>query len=150
MNLIAGVFEVKKPYFNIDSANVYGPFGEVRHRGIEASFAGRPFEGLSVVAGMMLLQARVSGDAVSRGLIGRIPVGVFPRKSFLTLQYQPEAWNGFGIDLSYSEAGGQRRNLDNSFKSDGYRQLNAGLRYYFKIGKTPASLRLNAYNVTNA
>ena len=39
---------------------------------------------------------------------------------------------------------------DNSFKSDGYRQLNAGIRYYFKIGEAPASFRFNLHNVTNA
>jgi iron complex outermembrane receptor protein len=150
MNLIAGVFEVKKPYFNIDSANVYGPFGEVRHRGIEASFAGQPAEGLNVVAGIMLLQARVRGDAVNRGLIGKVPVGVFPRNSFIQVQYQPAAWNGFGIDASFYEGGGQMTVPDNSFKSDGYRHVNAGIRYYFKIGTAPASLRMNVYNITNA
>ncbi len=149
-NLIAGVFEVKKPYFNLDRANVWGPFGEVRHRGIEASLAGRPAEGLNVVAGIMLLQARVRGDAVDRGLIGEIPVGQFPRNSFISVQYQPEAWNGFGIDASFYEGGGQRTVPDNSYKSDGYRQLNAGIRYYFKIGEAPASFRVNVYNITNA
>lgn len=150
VNVIAGVFEVKKPYFNLDRANVWGPFGEVRHRGIEASLAGRPFEGLNVVAGIMLLQARVRGDAVDRGLIGDIPVGQFPRSSFISLQYQPEAWNGFGVDLSFYEAGGQRTTPDNALKTDGYRHLNAGLRYYFKIGDSPASFRFNVHNITNA
>jgi iron complex outermembrane recepter protein len=150
MNLVAGVFEVKKPYFNLDRANVWGPFGEVRHRGIEASLAGQPFEGLNVVAGIMLLQARVRGDAVDRGLLGKVPVGQFPRNSLIQIQYQPAAWNGFGIDMSFYEGGGQMTVPDNSFKSDGYRQLNAGIRYYFKIGKAPASFRANVYNITNA
>jgi iron complex outermembrane receptor protein len=39
---------------------------------------------------------------------------------------------------------------DNSFKTDGYRQLNAGIRYYFKIGEAPASFRFNVSNLTNA
>lgn len=149
-NLIAGVFEVKKPYFNLDRSNVWGPFGEVRHRGIEASLAGRPMEGLNVVAGVLLLQARVRGDAVDRGLLGEIPVGVFPRNSFISVQYQPAAWNGFGIDVSFYEGGGQRTTPDNSLKTDGYRHANAGIRYYFKIGAVPASFRMNVYNFTNA
>ena len=48
--------------------------------------AGQPIEGLNVVAGIMLLQARVRGDAVARGLIGKVPVGQFPRNSIIQLQ----------------------------------------------------------------
>ncbi len=150
MNVVAGVFEVKKPYFTLDAANVFGPFGSVRHRGFEASLAGQPFEGLSVVAGIVLIQARVSGDAVERGLIGSVPVGVWPRTSLLQVQYQPAAWNGFGIEVAFYDGGGQMTVPDNSFKSKGYQQLNAGFRYYFKIGAAPASFRMNVSNVTNA
>ncbi len=42
LSLVAGVFEVKKPYFNLDRTNVWGPFGDVRHRGIEASWPASP------------------------------------------------------------------------------------------------------------
>ena len=87
---------------------------------------------------------------MERGLIGKVPVGQFPRTSFIQAQYQPTAWNGFGIDASFYEGGGQMTVSDNLFKSDGYRQLNAGLRYYFKIGEAPASFRFNIHNVLNS
>jgi iron complex outermembrane receptor protein len=33
MTLVAGVFDVQKPYFNLDPARVYRDLGQVRHRG---------------------------------------------------------------------------------------------------------------------
>ena len=150
MNLVGGVFEVKKPYFNLDSANVFGPFGEVRHRGIEASLAGQPMEGLNVVAGIVLNQARVKGDAVDRGIIGKVPIGVWPRTSLIQVQYQPKAWNGFGIEGAFYDGGGQMTVADNSFKSKGYQQFNAGIRYAFKIGQAPASFRMQVSNLLNS
>ncbi len=60
---MAGVFEVKKPYFNIDATNLYTEVGDLRHRGVELSLAGQVMEGLTVVAGTVLLQARVSATS---------------------------------------------------------------------------------------
>ena len=150
MNLVAGVFEVKKPYFNVGPANIYGPFGAVRHRGFETSLTGEIVPGLNVVAGMVLIQARVSGDEVDRGLIGKVPVGVWPRTSLLQLQYAPKEWNGFGIDTAFYDGGGQMTTPDNSFKSKGYKELMAGVRYAFKIGEAPASFRFQVHNLTNS
>lgn len=51
MKLVAGVFDVAKPYFNNDERNVFAVLGDVRHRGAEFSLAGNPTERLSLVAG---------------------------------------------------------------------------------------------------
>jgi len=150
LNLVAGVFEVKKPYFTLDAANVFGPFGAVRHRGIEVSLAGQVFEGFTVVAGMVALAPRVSGDAVDRGVIGEIPVGVWPRTSIIQINYQPAAWKGLGLEAFFFDGGGQRTTADNAFKTDGYKQINLGVRHNFRIGEVPASFRFRVLNVTNA
>ena len=72
-NLMAGAFEVSKPYFDRDPVNIYTSVGNLRHRGIEMSLAGQPVKGLTVVAGVVFLQARVSGLPVDQGLIGDVP-----------------------------------------------------------------------------
>jgi len=149
LNLVVGAFQVEKPYFNLDRANIYGPFGALRHRGLEMSLAGRLAEGLNVVAGLVAIEPRVTGDAVDRGLIGEIPVGTWPRISLVSLQYQPAAWNGFGVEGTFMDGGGQRTTSDNTFKTDGYRQLDLGVRYSFKMGDVPASFRFQVQNVTH-
>ena len=73
LSLVAGLFDVRKPYFNLDSDLVYRELGTVRHRGVELSLAGQPIQGLSVVAGAVFLDADVSGEAVDLGRIGPKP-----------------------------------------------------------------------------
>ncbi|MGE4063444.1 MAG: TonB-dependent receptor [Rhodospirillaceae bacterium] len=150
LNLVAGVFEVRKPYFTLDRNNVFGPFGAIRHRGIEASLAGQLFEGFNIVAGLVALEPRVSGDAVDRGVIGKIPVGVFPRSSIVQINYAPAAWNGFALEVYFFDGGGQRTTADNSFKTDGYKQLNLGVRRNWTLFGVPASFRFRVLNVFNA
>lgn len=79
LSLVAGVFDVRKPYFNLDPTRVYRELGTVRHRGIELSLAGQPAKGLSVVAGAVLMDAKVSGEAVDLAIIGPRPVGTAAR-----------------------------------------------------------------------
>lgn len=150
LSLVAGVFEVKKPYFTLDAANVFGPFGAVRHRGIETSLAGQLFEGFNIVAGLVALEPRVSGDAVDRGVLGEIPVGVFPRTSIIQINYAPPAWGGIALEAYFFDGGGQRSTPDNSYKTDGYKQLNLGVRHNFKLHGVPASFRFRVLNVFNA
>ena len=148
--VVAGVFQVEKPYFNVNAANVYGPLGVVRHRGIEFSMTGQLLtEGLRAVGGVVLIDPRVSGDAVTQGLIGPVAVGPKPRSALLSLQYQPAVWKGFGIDGQVNHSGPQYAHQDNNLRIQGNTQLNLGARYNFKVGSVPASARFQALNVTD-
>ena len=147
LRLVAGVFEVKKPYFNIDSTNLYTEVGGLRHRGVELSFAGQVMEGLTVVAGTVLLQARVSGDPVDRGVIGHVPIGRFPRTTRLNIQYGPAAWSGFSVDGQLENLASRYANALNTVRAPGRTVANLGTRYRFKILDAPATLRFQAQNV---
>ncbi len=150
LNMVAGAFEVKKPYFTLDRTNVFGPFGAVRHRGVEMSLAGQLFTGFNIVAGMVALEPRVSGDAVDRGVIGEIPVGVFPRSSTVNINYAPPAWRGFALEAFFFDGGGQRTTPDNSLKTGGYRQVNLGVRRNWSFHGVPTSFRFRVINIFNS
>ena len=150
LTFVAGVFEVEKPYFNVNAANVFGPLGAVSHRGIEVSLAGQVLtEGLRIVSGMVLIQPRISGDAVERGIIGRTATGVRPRTVLLSVQYQPKVWRGFGIDGRITHYGPQHAHQDNLFKIQGSSTLDLGARYNFRVSDVPASVRFRAQNITD-
>lgn len=150
LTVVAGVFQVEKPYFNVDAANIYGPLGVVRHRGVEFSVTGELFTpGLRAVGGMVLIDPRVSGPTVDAGMIGAVATGVKPRNMLLTLQYQPAAWRGFGIDGQVNHFGPQYAHQDNAFRIQGNTQLNLGARYNFMAGDIPAQVRFQALNVTD-
>jgi iron complex outermembrane receptor protein len=154
LSLVAGIFDVRKPYFNLDEDLVFRELGTVRHRGVELSLAGQPIEGLSVVAGAVLLDADVSGEAVDLGRIGRKPVGTTSRIARLNLDYRPPFFDAFSVDLGITNQAAQVASAL-AYPELGGRQLmtepqtlvDAGARYRFKVGSAPATLRAQ---VTNA
>jgi len=149
VSLVAGVFEVSKPYFDRDPGNVFTDVGALRHRGIELSFAGRLAEGLNVVAGAMFLQARVSGLPVDQGLLGPVPTGTSPRIFNFNVQYGPRSWQGFSVDAQINGEGGSYANRLNTLRVKGANTLGVGARYSFKVMDAQSSLRVQVNNVTN-
>lgn len=156
MTLVAGVFDVQKPYFNLDPARVYRELGEVRHRGVELSLSGTPVEGLSVVAGAVLLDGEVTGELVELGRIGSRPVGQTGRQLRLNADYRL-AWNpDFSVDLAVlstgeraaggapvAALGGEQLTLP------GRTTLDLGGRWRFQVRDVQAVARLQVLNVTD-
>lgn len=150
LTLLAGVFEVSKPYFDRDPANLFTTVGDVRHRGVEISLAGQPIPDLTIVAGVMLLQARVSGSTVDRGLIGAVPPGRTPQLVRFNANYAPPSWRGFSLESQIDYKGGAMANRLNTFKVPGAMLIDVGGRYKFTVLDSSASFRLQLQNITNA
>lgn len=150
LRLVAGVFEVKKPFFDVDSSNFYRQLGNISHRGIEVSLTGEPIEGLRIVGGLVLLKARLSGDLVEQGVIGKIPTGSLPVKVSFNVQYGPASWSGFSVDGRVSHSSSYYADNQNTFKGSASTLLDLGMRYQFSLGGTPAQLRAQVSNVLNA
>ncbi len=150
VSLVAGVFEVSKPYFDRDQTNIYTNVGSIRHRGIEMSLTGQPLPGVTVVAGSVLLNARISGLSVDRGLIGNVPPGTPPSIFRLSLQYGPSAWRGFSVDAQTDYAASQYANRTNTFRIPAAVTFDVGLRYAFKINDVTASIRAQVRNVLDS
>ena len=145
----AGVFEVSKPYLDRDATNLFRPVGRIRNRGLEASISGTPIPALTVVAGAVLIQSRVSGLTVDSGLIGSVTPGVWARVLSLSLQYGPRSWNGLSLETDVEHRGDYFADRRNTFKVPGETMINIGARYRFDIGEYPANFRLRVENATN-
>lgn len=63
LRLVAGVFDVRKPYFALDPELVFRELGVVRNRGVEMSLAGQITPRLSLVLGAVFLKR---GSAATR------------------------------------------------------------------------------------
>jgi iron complex outermembrane recepter protein len=157
LRLVAGAFDVRKPYFNLDPGLTYRALGTVRHRGIELSLAGQPAEGLSLVAGAVLLDADVTGEAVDLGIIGAKPVATTARTVRANLDYRPPFFQPLSVDLGMAhQAGRVASALD--YAELGGRQLmtgprttfDIGARYRFDAGATPVTLRAQITNLFDA
>ncbi len=144
---VGTLFEIKKPYLYFDTANLFTVVGNVRHSGFEFSLAGEVAEGLRVVAGAVLLKARISGPIVDQGRLGHVPIGTTPRFIRLDVEYGPKTWRGFSLDAQFDNRSSRVSSADNIARIPQRNLLNLGGRYRFKALDTDASLRVQVRNV---
>ena len=149
LRMVAGLFDVSKPFLDRDATNLFRPVGRIRNRGVEASVTGTPLPDLTVVAGAVLIQSRVSGLTVDNGLIGKVPPGVWSRVLSLSVQYGPKSWNGWSLEADADNRGDYFADRRNTYKVPSETMVNLGARYRFEIGESPATLRLRVENINN-
>lgn len=149
MKLVAGLFDVRKPYFSTDELNIFTILGDVRHRGAELSLSGNPFDNLNIVAGAVLMQPRVTGEAVDLGRVGRRPLGQAATILRGNADYRLGFLPGLSLDLALSWYGKRPASRDNLVWVSPYALVDIGTRYRFKLGRSPATFRVQMQNVTN-
>jgi iron complex outermembrane receptor protein len=146
LKLIAGVFNVEKPYFDLDGGGRFTSLGTVRHRGVELSLAGNPLEHLTLIAGTRFLDATVSGPLVDAALIGRRPVGSARNHSMLSMDYVL-AGTPLSFDATMEGISRQMATTSNSQQSPGRVVVHLGGRYRFSLMGKPATLRAQLGNI---
>lgn len=149
LRLVAGVFDVRKPYFALDPDLVFRQLGEVRNRGIETSLAGQITKRLSVVIGAVFLDATVSGDAVDLGLIGPRPVGSIGRTVTGAVNWNVPWVEGLSLDLVY-EGTSARITSKEDLRIPARYVASFGGRYRFAMFDKPATFRAQLASVNNA
>lgn len=149
VKLVAGVFDVRKPYFALDPARVFRQLGEVRNRGIEMSLAGQLTPRLSLVLGAVVLDARVSGDQVDQGLIGRKPIGAAPLTASGAVNWNVPWIQGLSFDVAYESFSERVANRANTFEIPGRYVASLGGRYRFDLFGRPATFRAQMASVNN-
>lgn len=150
LGLTVGAFSITKPYFNLDSSLRYRQLGTLANRGIEFSLTGRLVRSVTLVAGMLLLDPRISGEAVDRGDIGKRPVGQVRRRIAANLEWRSGGGTGpFSFDLAIESQSSRMANAANSFSAPPRTTLDIGARYRFEFGKAKFVLRPQVRNLFN-
>ncbi len=150
LTLVAGLFSVKKPYFNLDPASRYRQLGIIDSRGVEISLAGKLRPGLSLVAGTVLLDPKISGEAVTAGQIGSRPVGSLTRRTIANLDWRLNGGKSpFSFDMAVESVSARMARADNSFSAPPRTTLNLGARYRFKLAGAKALVRAQVINLFN-
>ncbi|MES2254966.1 MAG: TonB-dependent receptor [Pseudomonadota bacterium] len=149
MKLVVALFDVQKPYFNLDAANRFGELGETQNRGIEFSFNGSITPQLDVVAGAVVSQPKVSGDGVRLGIVGSKPVGIASRKVDFHLEWRPPQTEDMSFDMGVRYTGAMVSTRDNLVSIPDRTMVDAGARYQFSLDEHPASLRFSITNIFN-
>jgi iron complex outermembrane receptor protein len=149
LTAVAGLFRISKPYFNLDPDQRFRQLGSVTNRGIELSLAGQVAPGLNLVAGTVLLDARISGEEVEAGLIGRRPIGSLARHSIVSADYRLPDHDNLSFDVVIDSTSSRTANAANNLTVPPRTVIGLGSRYRFKLGKAPALVRAQVQNLTN-
>jgi iron complex outermembrane recepter protein len=147
LKAVAGVFDLSRPNFGFDQANRYVPIGTTRSRGAEFSLSGSITDRITIVAGGVLLDARVRADPGAIGTIGRRPVGIPTHIFSVNANWDTGFVRGLSFDAALSQRGRTAATTDNVVKIPARAQLNLGTRYRFALGKTRATARFQLANV---
>jgi iron complex outermembrane recepter protein len=150
MTLVAGVFSVRKPYFNLDALNRFRDLGQVNNRGVEVSLSGQVRPGLTLVSGLVLLDPVIKGEAVDTGRIGARPVGSVRRRAIANIDWRPNTGkSAFSFDIGFEALSKRTANAANSFTAPARENVNLGTRYRFDMNGAKFLLRAQVTNLFN-
>jgi iron complex outermembrane recepter protein len=138
---VAGVFDVSKPYFNLDATDVFRQLGDVRHRGIEFSVAGKVAPGLNMVLGNLLIDQKLSD--------GQRPIGATTRKTILSLNYRLPKSPALSFDYYFESTSSRTANATGTLRIPPRAIVNLGMRYRLKVSERPVLIRALLGNITN-
>lgn len=147
--LIAGLFDVRKPYFNLDGAARFRELGEIRHKGAELSVSGEIAPGLRVVAGTVYLDARISGEEVRAGLIGSRPVGGFRLHTIGNVNWTLPWHKALTLTGRFERTSDRPANVENTLFIPARWVGSLGARYRATVGTVPVLARFTVDNVLN-
>lgn len=149
VSAVLGYFDVEKPYFNLDAASRFRKLGDIRHRGAEFSVSGQVAPGLILVAGVVYLDAEVSGEEVDSGRIGHDPIGAFKLHTIGNLNWTLPWHKPLTLTARFESTSDRTANAANTFVIPARSVTSLGARYKLNIGKTPVLIRGTVDNIFN-
>ena len=147
VKLIGGVFEIEKPYFNLDADNVDRQLAMERARGFELSVSGPIGKRLQLAFGALLGQYGLIGSNLAAQGIGPLAFGQPHFQSTLNADYT--ITSGISVDLAAFRASAAPASPDNVVRQSVPPLFALGGRYKFKIDGKDATLRLQWQNISN-
>jgi iron complex outermembrane receptor protein len=149
LSLVADIFDLKKFYFNLDPAHVYRNLGTLENKGVELSLSGNLTDRLDVVAGAVVSDPTVGGEAVRLGITGHRPVSVVPRKIIFDVNWRPPGTSGISFDLGLNHFGSVPATINDVAVIPAYSTIDWDARYEFLMGDEAASLKFAVMNMLN-
>jgi iron complex outermembrane receptor protein len=149
VKLIAGVFEIEKPYFNLDTRDIDRSLGLQRATGFETSISGEVIKNLDVTAAMLLGEVKVIGPNLRAENVGSIAFGQPRVQATINASYKFPRWPALSADIAIFHFGTAPASVDDVAQNPAQTVLSLGGRYRFTILGAPATLRVQVQNLTN-
>ena len=145
--MVADYFDIKKPYFNLDSTGLFTQLGQIDNPGLELSLSGNVLPGLDIVAGALWSEPRVTGQGVVQGLVGHRPIGIPSQRYDVNANWQPPGLDDVTLGMEVAHASNVASVLIGDTVIPERTELSADLRYRMTLDGHPASLRLWFQNI---
>lgn len=150
VKLIAGVFEIEKPYFNLDVRDVDRQLGLQRASGLELSLSGQIFRNLNVTAAMLWGEVKVLGSDLAAERIGSEALNQARLTATLNAGYTFARLPALSADISIFHFGSYPASIDDVAQGSPGTVIALGARYRFKVLAAPTTLRVQVQNLTDA
>ncbi|MES2327498.1 MAG: TonB-dependent receptor [Pseudomonadota bacterium] len=147
MKVVGGVFDLVRPYFGFDSANVFKQVGTVESRGAEFSVSGSLTPRLNLVAGGVFIDGKVTREAGVQGVVGAKPVGLSPHQLSLNANWKTP-FRGLELDTTMIDRARAPGTTDNLVYVPAKWRMDFGGHYHFKLARRDATFRLQLFNIT--
>jgi iron complex outermembrane receptor protein len=149
LQLVLGAFDIHKPYFNSDAANVYTQLGRVEHRGLETSLSFND-SGFTLLVGGVFLRPRVEREIAEPGATGNIPLGPVPLTWTVNIDYAPPRWGPWAGSVQWNRLSTRVATTDDATYLPSLATLGAGVRYHWTQLTHPWTVRLDGFNLTDS
>jgi len=149
VKLIAGVFEIEKPYFNLDNNNIDRELGQQRATGLELSLSGEVIRNLGVTAAMLYGEVKVLGQNLKAEGIGPIALNQARLTAVINASYKIPRLPAVSADISILHFGSYAGSVDDVAQAPPGTTISLGARYRFRVLGAPTTLRVQVQNLTN-
>jgi iron complex outermembrane recepter protein len=148
LQVVAGLFEIEKPYFDLDQANVYRKTGAISNSGVELSLAGKITSELTVIAGYVHISPKIDPELSGEGESSAIAVGPVPGQFHTNLQYRIAGIDGLILDAKVVRLSKRYARYD-AVKLPSVTTFDVGVRYETRLFGRNSTLRLQGFNLSN-
>jgi iron complex outermembrane receptor protein len=149
VKLIAGVFEIEKPYFNLDTRDVDRELGLQRATGLELSLSGEVIKNLNVTAAMLWGEVKVEGSNLAAEGIGSEALNQARLTATINASYKFARLPALSADISVLHFGAYPASIDDVAHAPPGTVIALGGRYRFTLLGAPTTLRVQVQNLTN-
>ena len=148
-NAGVALFQIDKPNSFVDPVTiVFGNYGTQRNKGAEFTLDGEPVDGLRIISGLTILDAKLrrTANGVDEG---NDAVGVPDLLANANVEWDLPFLPALTLTGRVVHTGKQAANSTNTLELGSWTRFDLGARYVALVGDTPLTLRFNVDNVAD-
>ena len=150
LNVIADVYEIHKPYFNLNPSGVDRDLGDQKAKGAELSISGHRLAHFDINVGVIYGKVSVIGTALAAAGVGPVAIGQ-PRLQYTgNFNYTIPWWPLASLDLTATHFGSSPGTVDNRVYVPAATELDFGGRYRLTALGRSFTLRVQIQNITDS